>query len=63
MFSYPSILICVLGALKNCLIETVLLSTHNKCFGLEIRKKKFNYAVLSFEDRLSNTVEKIKLFH
>ena len=23
----------VLGAQKNCLIETVLLSTHNICFG------------------------------
>ena len=23
---------CVLGAQKNCLIETVLLSTHNICF-------------------------------
>ena len=26
-----------LGAQKNRLIETVLLSTHNICFGLEIR--------------------------
>ena len=33
IFSYPSILTCVLGAQKNCLIETVLLSTHNICFG------------------------------
>ena len=28
-----------LGAQKNRLIETVLLSTHNICFGREIRKK------------------------
>ena len=27
----------VLGAQKNHLIETVLLSTHNICFGLEMR--------------------------
>ena len=33
IFSYPSILSYVLGAQKNCLIETVLLSTHNICFG------------------------------
>ena len=26
-----------LGAQKNCLIKTVLLSTHNICFDLEIR--------------------------
>ena len=31
--SYPSFLTCVMGAQKNCLIETVLLSTHNICFG------------------------------
>ena len=30
-----------LGAQKNRLIETVLLSTHNICFGLEIRKLIF----------------------
>ena len=33
IFTYPSILTYVLGAQKNCLIETVLLSTHNICFG------------------------------
>ena len=27
-----------MGAQKNCLGETVLLSTHNICFGLEIRQ-------------------------
>ena len=32
-FSYPSVLTYVLGAQKNGLIETVLLSTHNICFG------------------------------
>ena len=33
IFSYPSVLTYVLGAQKNRLIETVLLSTHNICFG------------------------------
>ena len=34
IFSYPSILTYVfVGAQKNGLIETVLLSTHNICFG------------------------------
>ena len=33
LFSYPSVYTCVLGAQKNRLIETVLLSTHNICFG------------------------------
>ena len=31
--SYPSVLTYVFGAQKNGLIETVLLSTHNICFG------------------------------
>ena len=33
LFSYPSVKSCVLGAQKNGLNETVLLSTHNICFG------------------------------
>ena len=32
-FSYPSVLAYVLGAQKKHLIETVLLSTQNLCFG------------------------------
>ena len=32
LFSYPSVT-CVLGAQKNRLIDPVLLSTHNICFG------------------------------
>ena len=31
--------ICFLGAQKNCLIETVLLRTHNICFGCLVEKK------------------------
>ena len=33
IFSYPSMLTFVLGAQKNRLIETILLSTHNISFG------------------------------
>ena len=44
---YQSVKTCVLGAQKNRLIETVLLSTHNTCFGWEIRKQIFQYAILS----------------
>ena len=45
LFSYPSDLTCVLGAKKNHLIETVLLSTHNICFGWEIAKLTFIFAL------------------
>ena len=47
MFSYPSVLTYVLGAQKNCHIETFFLSTHNICFGCEIRKLVFRYALLT----------------
>ena len=33
IFSYPYFFAYVLGAQKNRLIETVLLNTHNICFG------------------------------
>ena len=33
IFSYPPVLLYVLDARKNRLIETVLLSTNNICFG------------------------------
>ena len=33
IFSYPSVLTFLLGAQKNRLIETVLMSTHIICFG------------------------------
>ena len=36
-----------MGAQKNRPIGTVLLSTHNVCFGCEIRKVIFSYALLS----------------
>ena len=72
MLSYPSVLTNVLGAQKNRLIETVLLSTHNICLGLEIRKKIWYTLltkVLIFQcSRAANStlsgpiVSKIKLF-
>ena len=33
IFPYPSVLTYVAGAQKNRFIQTVLLSTHNICFG------------------------------
>ena len=36
-----------MGAQKDRLIETVLLSTHNICFGWEIEKIIFSYVLLS----------------
>ena len=42
IFSYPLILTYVLGAQKNRLIETVLLSTHNMFW---LRNKKNNFLV------------------
>ena len=47
LFPYSSILTCVLGAQKNRLIETVLLSTHSTSFGYIIRKIIFQYTLLS----------------
>ena len=38
---YPSVLTYVFGAQKKLLNEIVLLSTHNICFGCEIRKLFF----------------------
>ena len=43
---YPSVLTYVLGAQKNRLIDTVLLSTHNINFGWEIRKSIFDYTFI-----------------
>ena len=45
IYNYPSVLTYVLGAQRNCLIETVPLSTHNICFGWVIRKLIFNYTL------------------
>ena len=47
LFSYPLFKTCVLGAQKNHLIEKILLSTHNICFGSGIRKIIFKYPLLS----------------
>ena len=44
---YSLLKTCVLGAHKNHLIETFLLSTHSICFDQEMRKMIFNYVLLS----------------
>ena len=50
----------VLGAQKNRLIETVLLSTHNICFCSEIRKMIFDYVLLT---KGLDTIFEIKRAH
>ena len=45
--SYPSVPTDVLGAHKNCLIEMIILSTHNNMFFWEIRKLFVKYTFLS----------------
>ena len=62
-----SISSCVLGAQKNALIETVLLSTQNTCFGPETNKIKKTRENLSskFPKRVSSatvTSENLNIF-
>ena len=47
IYSNNSVLAYVLGAQKNRLVETALLSTRNICFGREMRKFIFNYALFT----------------
>ena len=47
-YIFLSISFTVLGAQKNRLNETILLSTHNICFGWDIRNLFFEYALLSW---------------
>ena len=42
IFSYPTFLAYILGAQKNRLIETVLLSTHNICWLRNMKFMHFN---------------------
>ena len=58
IFSYPSIYTCVLGAHMNRLIKTVLLSTNNICFELEIKKKiPVPYLIWRPEGRYAKTLK------
>ena len=61
IFSYPSVLKYVLGAQKNRLIETVLLSTHNICFGWEARKLKGFFYSKIYNLLLSILIETVLL--
>ena len=63
MFSYPSIFTYVLGAQKNRLIETVLLSTNNICLGWEIRKLNFRYPLLTKVLVYVGVIEDILVHH
>ena len=47
IFSYPSVLTYVLGAQKNRLIETDLLSIHDNCIGCEISILNFPLRTLN----------------
>ena len=47
IFSYSSVLTYVFGAQKSRLVETILLSTHNICFGWEIRIFFYWFALLT----------------
>ena len=62
LFPYLLILTYVLGAQKNRLIETVLLSTHYICFGLEIRKKKSVCTLIRRPVMLQNKIEVVPLY-
>ena len=50
----------VLGVQKNRLIETVLFSTHNICFGREIRKIVFNYTFIWRPEYALQILEEMK---
>ena len=54
-FSYPSILTYGSGAQKNYPINTILLSAHKICFGLEIRKLIFEKALLIMPAEIFDT--------
>ena len=53
MFSYPSVLTYVLGAQKNRLIETALLSTLNMSW---LKNKKIIFALHTLNQRPGNVV-------
>ena len=54
-FSYPSRLTLVLGAEKNCLIDKVLLSTHNMCW---LRNKKITFCCILLSKGLNVGIHK-----
>ena len=47
IFSYPSVLMYMFLVLKRTVSMRGLLSTHNLCFGGEIRKIIFDYTILT----------------
>ena len=51
----------VLGAQKNRLIETVLLSTHNICFGCKIRKIFFCHTLFNLVLMIYKTLLKMEI--
>ena len=58
-----SITSCVLGAQKNALIETVLLSTQNTCFGTETKKREKTYSKIRKQvSSVTVTSENLNIF-
>ena len=51
-----------MGAQMNCLNEMVLLSTHNICFGAEIRKSNLYYPILRPKQVLNLIPEELPLY-
>ena len=50
----------VMVAKKNRLIETVLFSTHSKCFGWEIRKNIFTGGLIQMKIKITS---QMKIYH
>ena len=50
----------VLRAKKNRLIETVLFSTHSKCFGWKIRKNIFTGGLIQMKIKITS---QMKIYH
>ena len=61
IFLCLSIKMCILGAQKNRLNETVLLSTQNTCFGREIRMISFYHTLLSTSIDTDTTLYSIEI--
>ena len=57
IFSCPSVYTYVLGAHKNCLVETVLLSTHNICL---LKNKKNNFQLYTLILSSACTIKPVK---
>ena len=53
LFPYLLVKTCIVGAQKSHLIETVLMSTHNICYGTKIRKNNFQVYTIIWGPKLN----------